>query len=153
WKGIVSAPAADNRPAAPVLLSYRPWRGELHGPRHGTWAIAPVALLMLLRRRPFLGLFCFRVVIFLFFFFMQYLHVWVDKQLSGDSVSLGPIAIPASEIRTFLEQGLELNGSGFTFRNLISFEGYIVMIVLALAGSIIMGNDFRFGSLPFYLSK
>jgi ABC-type transport system involved in multi-copper enzyme maturation permease subunit len=27
------------------------------------------------------------------------------------------------------------------------------MIVLALAGSALVGNDFRFGSLPFYLSK
>jgi ABC-type transport system involved in multi-copper enzyme maturation permease subunit len=149
----VSAPVADNRPAAPALLSYRPWRGELHGPGHGTWAIARVALLMLMRRRLFWGLYGFSLMIFLFFFYLQYLHVWVDKQLSGDSVSLGPIAIPASEIRNFLAQGLELNGSGYTFRNLISFEGYIVMIVLALAGSVIMGNDFRFGSLPFYLSK
>jgi hypothetical protein len=29
----------------------------------------------------------------------------------------------------------------------------MVMIVLALAGSILVGNDFQFGSLPFYLSK
>ena len=29
----------------------------------------------------------------------------------------------------------------------------MVMIVLALAGSVLIGNDFRFGSLPFYLSK
>ena len=27
------------------------------------------------------------------------------------------------------------------------------MIVLALAGAVLVGNDFRFGSLPFYLSK
>ena len=29
----------------------------------------------------------------------------------------------------------------------------MVMIVLALAGSVLIGNDFRYGSLPFYLSK
>ena len=29
----------------------------------------------------------------------------------------------------------------------------MVMIVLALAGSVLVGNDFRYGSLPFYLSK
>ena len=29
----------------------------------------------------------------------------------------------------------------------------MVMILLALAGSILVGNDFHFGSLPFYLSK
>ena len=35
----------------------------------------------------------------------------------------------------------------------MEFQGYMVMIVLALAGSILVGNDLRFGSLPFYLSK
>jgi ABC-type transport system involved in multi-copper enzyme maturation permease subunit len=149
----VSAPATDNRPAAPALLSYRPWRGQLHGPGHGTWAIARTALLMLLRRRLFWGLYALSVMIFLFFFYLQYLHVWIDKQISADSVSLGPIAIPAVFIREFFTEGLHLDGSGYTYRSLIWFEGYIVMIVLALAGSIIMGNDFRFGSLPFYLSK
>jgi len=149
----VSAPGTDNRPAAPELLSYRPWRGELYGPGHGVWAIARIALLMLLRRRLFWGLYALCVMIFLFFFYLQYLHVWIEKQISADTVSLGPFAIPAVLIRNFFQEGLHLDGSGYTFRNLIWFEGYIVMIVLALAGSIIMGNDFRFGSLPFYLSK
>jgi ABC-type uncharacterized transport system permease subunit len=29
----------------------------------------------------------------------------------------------------------------------------MVMIILALAGAILVGNDVRFGTLPFYLSK
>ena len=29
----------------------------------------------------------------------------------------------------------------------------MVMVMLALAGSVLVGNDFQFGSLPFYLSK
>src|SRR5262249_56637539 len=48
---------------------------------------------------------------------------------------------------------LKINGSGETYRNVIWYEGFMVMIVLALAGSILVGNDFRFGSLPFYLAK
>jgi hypothetical protein len=52
-----------------------------------------------------------------------------------------------------LARGLSLNGSAQTFRNFFGFEGYNVMIVLALAGSVIVGNDLRFGSLSFYLSK
>jgi hypothetical protein len=85
----VSAPVVDNRPAAPALLSYRPWRGELYGPSHGVWAIARIALLVLLRRRLFWGLYALCVMIFLFFFYLQYLHVWIEKQISADTVSLG----------------------------------------------------------------
>ncbi len=32
-------------------------------------------------------------------------------------------------------------------------QGYVVMVVPALAGSVLIGNDIRFGSLPYYLSK
>src|SRR5262249_9440614 len=48
---------------------------------------------------------------------------------------------------------LKLNGSPETFRNFFSWEGYMVMVVLALAGSILIGNDLRFGSLSFYLAR
>ncbi|MGL4419337.1 MAG: ABC transporter permease subunit, partial [Gemmataceae bacterium] len=37
--------------------------------------------------------------------------------------------------------------------NFIWIEGYIVMIVLALAGALLVGNDFRHNSLPYYLAK
>src|SRR6185369_4800888 len=33
------------------------------------------------------------------------------------------------------------------------FQGTMVVIVLALAGSVLVGNDYHFGSLPFYLAK
>src|SRR5262249_34432466 len=61
--------------------------------------------------------------------------------------------VKPSDITDLLKKGLHLDGSGFTFRSFIWFEGQIVMIVLALAGAVLVGNDFRFGSLPFYLSK
>ena len=52
----------------------------------------------------------------------------------------------------FLER-LALNGTAHTFGNFIWFQGYVLVIVLALAGSVLVGNDFFHGSLPFYLSK
>src|SRR5262249_32285428 len=61
-------------------------------------------------------------------------------------------ANPKFLVRIFSE-ALKLNGSAETFRNFFSFEAYNVMIVLALAGSVLIGNDLRHGSLPFYLSK
>ena len=48
---------------------------------------------------------------------------------------------------------LKLNGSAETYRNFFWYQGYMVMVVLALAGTYLVGNDFQFGSLPFYLSK
>jgi hypothetical protein len=39
------------------------------------------------------------------------------------------------------------------YHNFYWYQGYMVMAVLALAGSLLVGNDFQFGSLPFYLAK
>jgi ABC-type transport system involved in multi-copper enzyme maturation permease subunit len=152
----VSEQVPNARTAAPVLLSYRPWRGQLLGPGHGTWAIARVALLMLIRRRLFWALFGLGAMIFLFFFYGQYLQIWMSKQLTDD-ITLGPgafdLTLNPKELTETLKTALHLDGSGYTYRSFIWYEGYIVMIVLALAGAILVGNDFRFGSLPFYLSK
>ena len=57
------------------------------------------------------------------------------------------------DIVGFLRSFLELNGSAKTYRTFLEYQGYMVMIMLALAGSILVGNDLRYGSLPFYLSK
>src|SRR5262249_50175983 len=48
---------------------------------------------------------------------------------------------------------LKMNGTGETYRNFFWYQGHIVMVVLALAGSLLVGNDVHHGSLPFYLSK
>lgn len=48
---------------------------------------------------------------------------------------------------------LKMDGSAATYSNFIYYQGYIVMIVLALAGAVLIGNDLRFGTLPYYLSK
>src|SRR5439155_281294 len=69
--------AIDARPAAPTLLSYRPWRGTLRGPAHGTLAIARVSLWLLLRRKLFWGLYAVSAMIFLLFFYGQYLSSWL----------------------------------------------------------------------------
>ncbi len=143
------------QPGTPTLLSYRPWRGTFRGPTAGMAAIARVALFLLLRRKLFWGMYALCVMIFLFFFYGQYLQVWIGTQFSDKPLSIGAITLPftAQELRDGLRTALRLDGSAYTYRNFIWFEGYIVMIVLALAGSILVGNDFHFRSLPFYLSK
>ncbi len=143
--------------AAPALLSYRPWRGQLRGPSHGVWAIARVSFLMLARRKLFWALYGFSAMIFLFFFYGQYLQFWIRTQLGNEDLRLGSglvgIRMKPEDLLKILQTALHLDGSGYTYRNFFSFESQIVIIVLALAGSILIGNDFRFGSLPFYLSK
>jgi ABC-2 type transport system permease protein len=145
------------RAAAPVLLTYRPWRGQLHGPWHGMWAIARTSLLMLLRRKLFWALYALSAMIFLFYFYGQYLQSWIAMQLNEQELRLGSglvgFTVKPKDLLEVLKTALRLDGSGYTYRSFISFECQIVMIVQALAGSILIGNDFRFGSIPFYLSK
>jgi ABC-type transport system involved in multi-copper enzyme maturation permease subunit len=134
------------------LLRYRPWRGTLHGPTWSALAMARTSLRLLYRRRLFWGLFALALLVFFFFFYGQYLVVWITTQTANDSVIVGGVRVPVKNFTKFLDR-LALNGSTHTFGNFIWFEGYVVVIVLALAGSVLVGNDFFHGSLPFYLSK
>jgi hypothetical protein len=108
---------------------------------------------MIFRRKMFWVLYALALLIFLMFFFGQYLLVWAQTQMGEQTVPvLGFRAAPAQLIHV-LRDVLNLNGSGETYRNFFWYQGYMVMIVLAFAGSLLVGNDFQFGSLPFYLSK
>jgi len=135
-----------------TLLRYRPWRGELHGPLWGAAAMARVSLKLMFRRRQYWGLFSLSLLVFFFFFYGQYLVVWITTRLADDAVSVGGLKVPVKDVGKFFGR-LALNGTAHTFGNFIWFEGYVVVIVLALAGSVLVGNDFAHGSLPFYLSK
>lgn len=135
-----------------TLLRYRPWRGTLGGPLRASLAMARVSLRLLFRRRLFWGLFALSMLVFFFFFYGQYLVIWITTQTATDTVRFGLTTIPVKDVTKFLK-ALALDGSGHTFGNFIWFEGYVVVIVLAMAGSVLVGNDFFHGSLPFYLSK
>lgn len=143
--------------ASPILLSYRPWRGKLLGPAHGMWAIARSSLILLLRRKLFWALYGVSAMVFLLFFYGQYLQAWLQTQIPDEPIRLGSGMIGATvkpkELIDVFRKVLHLDGSGYTFRNFINYESQITMIILALAGAVLVGNDFRFGSLPFYLSK
>jgi hypothetical protein len=118
------------------------------------WPIARTALGMIFRRKLFWGLYILSLLAFLVYFFGIYLLAWAQTQLGQGDVRVGGLgrANPQDLVNLF-RSVLKMDGSGETYRNYISFQGYMVMIVLALAGSVLIGNDLRFGSLPFYLSK
>jgi hypothetical protein len=150
------------RPVRPELLHYRPWRGALRDPSGGPWLLAglraawPIARTSLgniFRRWLFWGLYSLALLVFLFFFFGQYLMAWAETQLGNFVRVPGRGQVPADVLLSILRTRLKLDGSGETFRNFIYFEGYMVMIVLALAGAVLIGNDLRFDSLSYYLSK
>jgi ABC-2 type transport system permease protein len=135
-----------------TLLRYRPWRGELHGPTWSALAMARMSLRLMFRRRLYWALFALSLLVFFFFFYGQYLVVWITTQTADDTVLVGGVRVPVANFTRFLDR-LALNGTAHTFGNFIWFEGYVVVIILALAGSVLVGNDFFHGSLPFYLAK
>jgi ABC-2 type transport system permease protein len=174
-------PESATRAGRPELLHYRPWRGRLRDAAAplwpatpgrpaphalsaalgvalralpAAWPIARTSLGVVFRRKMFWALYALALMVFLVFFFGQYLMAWAQTQVGEADVRVGGMgrANPTFLIR-LLRNVLKLDGSGEMYRNLFWYEGYMVMTVLALAGSILIGNDLRFGSLPFYLSK
>ncbi len=139
---------------APELLHYRPWRGDFRPPAVSVWPIARVALMSLFRKWMFWIIYVLGLLIFLLFFFGQYLLSWALTQAGEERVQVGGWGSMNPRILIQLFRTLlKLDGGPQTYYNFFGYQSHIVMIVLALAGSILIGNDMRFGSLPFYLSK
>jgi hypothetical protein len=116
------------------------------------WPVARLSLVMVFRRRLFWALYGLALFIFLLFFFGQYLLFFAETQ-AEQRVSFGAFAVDTRAVIGMLRRVLKLNATAAMYLNLFWFQGYMVMVVLALAGSVLVGNDISFGSLPFYLSK
>src|SRR5207249_4564912 len=116
-----------------ALLRYRPCRGTFRGPLTASLPTArapprPTAPLKL-----FWALYGLAALIFFFFFYAQYLVVWLQLQAANQTVAVAGMRIPVTDLFKFFDR-LALNGSAHTFGNFIWFEGYVAMIVLSLAG-------------------
>jgi ABC-type transport system involved in multi-copper enzyme maturation permease subunit len=135
------------------LLHYRPWRGEFRMPSASVWPIARVGLAIMFRRKLFWSLYVLGLSIFLLYFFGQFLLAWASDQLSESQVGVMGFGVDPQKLVDLFRNSMKLNGTGETYANYYWFQGSMVMIVLALAGSILMGNDIHYGTLPFYLSK
>ena len=134
------------------LLRYRPWKGRFHPPVFAAVGMARASLQILLRRKLFWAVYALAGLVFFFYFYMQYLVIWVQQQAADRTAVVAGVPVRLSDFTKFLDR-VNMNGTGLTFANFIWFEGYVSMIVLALAGAVLVGNDFHHGSLPFYLSK
>lgn len=135
------------------LLHYRPWRGTFRAPSASAWPIARVCLAIMFRRKLFWGLYALGLSIFLLYFFGQFLLAWAADQMGESNVPVMGLRVTPTQLIDIFRKSLKLDGSGETYANYFWFQGYMVMIVLALAGSILMGNDIHYGTMPFYLSK
>ena len=143
-----------SRATTPELLHYRPWRGDFRIPSASVWPIARVALMSIFRKWMFWIIYVLGLLIFLLFFFGQYLLSWAETQAGESEVQLGGWGrMNPRHLITLFRGLLKLDGGPETYRSFFAYQGYIVMIILALAGAILIGNDLRFGSLPYYLSK
>jgi hypothetical protein len=136
--------------ATPELLHYRPWTGAFRPPGASVWPIARTALGLMFRRPMFWVLYVLSLGFFLLFFFGRYLLAYFET-LAPSASADAPFNFLA--LSKLIRNVVDLDGSGKTYRAFISLQGYMVMIVLVLAGTILIGNDLRFGSLPYYLSK
>jgi len=145
-------PETLSREAAPQLLHYRPWRGELRPPVAGVWPVARTALSVMLRRRLFWVLYGLGLLFFQLFFFGQYLLAYAEAQ-TPDPAAGSPNFMGLGDPVRLLRNLLKLDGSAESYRTFFDYQGRILMVILALAGAVIIGNDVRFGSLPYYLSK
>lgn len=135
------------------LLYYRPWRGRLASPGWSVWPIARLSLVMMFRRKLFWGLYGLSLFMFCLFFFGQYMMFWAESQMTEANVNVVGFRMKPQALIQFFKARLKLNGTGETYRNFFWFQGYMSSIVLALAGSLLIGNDVRNNSLSFYLSK
>ena len=86
---------SSGRGAAPELLHYRPWKGTFRPPIASVWPIVRTGLLMLLRRRLFWGLYALSMMIFLMYFFGQYLLAWFQTQAGESRIVVGPAFDPS----------------------------------------------------------
>ncbi len=137
-----------------TLLHYRAWTGDFRPAWHSIWPVARVALSSLLRRRLFWTLYALSLLIFFMFFFGNFMLGWAESIIGDKPLKVGKIDIPAEKANVFIRQRLRiLSGSQETFSYFFAYQGTMAMVVLALTGAVVVGNDRQYRSLPFYLSK
>jgi hypothetical protein len=136
----------------PSLLHYRSWQGAFHSPWWSVWPIARVSLGNLLRRKLFWALYAFGLLLFLMFFFGSFLLAFLESQIPVWAQQVR-MADPSRLLQSIRRLLIILNGGQDTFQYFFAYQGGIVVVTLCLVGSILVGNDYTFKSLVFYLAK
>ncbi len=120
---------------------YQGWEGRLHSPWRGSLAIVKVALLQVFRRKSYWVVIGLGLLQFIVFFAIIYAVTQLGAFKEQILERLNFVADPTSDA--------ERNG----YLMFMERQSLVVMMLLAFAGSLIVGSDFRMKSLPFYLSR
>lgn len=123
-------------------LGYRTWRGELRSPVFRWLPIARRGMGGIFRRRIFWLFLLLGLLNFLFHFALIYFIAQVETDMKQHGVGMPPFV--RSKVFT---------GTGESYGEFIFYQGTVVMLLLGFAGSLLVGNDFRYHSVAFYLSK
>ena len=120
------------------IAHYHGWHGSLRSPWRATLAIVRVALVQVFRRKAY----WFLLALGLFHFLAVWVGIYIVNQ-----------AGQAPEARQALLQPLGFGGRQNGYLAFIERQSVAVTILLAFAGSLLVGADFRTGALAFYLSR
>jgi ABC-type transport system involved in multi-copper enzyme maturation permease subunit len=120
------------------VAGYHEWGGARRSPWWGTWAIVRTGLRMLLGRWLFWVLIGLGLLNFLFNFAFIYLKATIDVQ----NGMLGG----------FLDN-YQVTGTGRAYADFMFAQASITALLLAFAGSILIGGDYRQGGIVYYLSR
>jgi hypothetical protein len=115
----------------------------LHAPWVAALAIVRVALVQVFRRKLYWAVLALGLLNFLFFWTLIYIPTQLPQWAEAKDEILRHFDFSATT-----EPGRENGYIVFMWR-----QSIVVMILLAFSGSLLVGSDFRFNSLPFYLSR
>jgi len=128
------------------LAHYHGWQGRLHSPWWSCVSLVRVALLQVFRRKGYWVILALALLNFLFFLTVIYLSTQLPPQfqvwMSRDAF-----------LRRIGFQAVPDEGGRNGYIEFMQRQSVVVMILLAFAGSLLVGADFRQGALPFYLSR
>lgn len=120
-------------------------------------AVAEVALRLVFRRRIFWAFYAMAAINFLSYFFGVYLTIQLKEAVlhQQEQMKLLPfvkVVDPQRMLLVFVDR-LGLGGRANMYRNFLWMQGWVVAVMLALAGALLIGNDYASGGVVFYLSK
>ncbi len=120
------------------LAGYREWAGRRRSPWWTCWPIVRTGLNMILRRWIFWVLIGLGLLNFLF----NFAFVYLKATLTVQSEAAGG----------FLDR-YRVTGTGEAYADFMFGQASITALLLAFAGSMLIGNDYRQGGLIYYLSR
>ncbi|MBX3414007.1 MAG: hypothetical protein KF708_15055 [Pirellulales bacterium] len=125
------------------VAHYHGWRGKLLSPWWACIAIVRVALLQVFRRKSYWIVLALGLLNFLLYWSVIYAIAQFDIPVEAQDRLM--------EVIGFRTRGGDSQENGYI--EFMQRQSIVVMLLLAFSGSLLVGADFRFQSLPFYLSR